>query len=608
MGVMRGDGNALTSVDMHPDARTLAVGDIDGTVTFLDARSHRRLATRESGGIAQVASVEFSPDGSRLASAGWDQQGGFLDLFDGRTRRHIARLDSGAPVLDLAAGATFSTDSRIIALQTERGDAAPTGLLMWDARTGRVLGPLRELPGRSSHLLGFAGSRIVTTSAADGTTTVRDAATLRAVREYPVAGSVGAVSDARPLIALGSDDGAVRVLDTRTGTVLTAQTRHDAAVLGVHFTADGRRILTAGADGRLIVWDARRAVPVETLQPRDGGRVTDVAVDESGQTAYSAGRDGTVVAYDLTGARRLERPFGATGTLRRLVAAGHGSPIAALDARGEVELFDVRSPRPRTFVRIGGQPPVGMAVAPDGRMLATVTDKGGLSFWNLRTRERVGAVGTVHARAWLLDFSGDGRWLAVGGASAITYLFDARRQKLEQTVERNVLDVSLSRDGATLAATVREDAFAGGLGIYSVPDLTLVKSVGVPAGYFGRFAADGRSFVYGAREGRVWILDARTWKPRQRPLAVRGELLAADLSADGRQLVTTYGDGTARLWDVASGRPIGGPLQGAPATSSGLRSSARAMSWRLRTSAAATCGTHAPRRGCAAPAPSPVVG
>ena len=42
IGVLRGDGDGLISLDLSPDGRTLAFIDIDGTVTFLDRRTRRR--------------------------------------------------------------------------------------------------------------------------------------------------------------------------------------------------------------------------------------------------------------------------------------------------------------------------------------------------------------------------------------------------------------------------------------------------------------------------------------------------------------------------------------------------------------------------------------
>jgi WD40 repeat protein len=87
--------------------------------------------------------------------------------------------------------------------------------------------------------------------------------------------------------------------------------------------------------------------------------------------------------------------------------------------------------------------------------------------------------------------------------------------------------------------------------------------VHVPVGTVGRFSSDGRSLVYGARDGRVWLLDTRTWQPRGRPIQANPSILTADLSRDGRLLATTSTDHTGRLWDVASGRPIGATLSGA---------------------------------------------
>jgi WD40 repeat protein/DNA-binding SARP family transcriptional activator len=592
IGVMRGDGDPLTAIALHPDGRTLAVGDDDGTITFLDAVTRQRLGSPyEGAGTARVSSLAFSPDGTRLASGGWDTPGAVVDLFDARTRRRVAQL-SEFPY-SAEASVHFSPDSRVLAAyDADAGIGSENFVPLWDVRTGRQHPESGTGIRPTSTLLGFLdSSRLVTSSEDDGSTVIRDAASLRAVHRFPVSGSVSALGSAAGLVAFGGRDGSVRLLDVESSELRTARGRHEAPVVAMRFEPGGDRLVTAGRDERLIVWDPRRATAVRTLQARGIGLVQDLQVARDGRTAYSAGRDGTVIAWDLTGDRGWERPFGA-GTSpveASLITGGRGSSFAAIDARGYVDLFDSRSlrhvarfgPGRRTGAPLRADPdlarslrprdvPVsGAAVAPDGRTLALATNDGRLAFWDTRTRRRLGKPQTAHAHpAWALSFSADGRWLATGGGDSLLGLWDARRRTAATSValdndHQAVSDLSLSPDGTTLAVTLLNESADGGLEIRSVPALQLIRKVDMPIGTVGGFSSDGRSLVFGARDGRVWTLDTRTWKPRGGPVKAGASILTADLSPDGRQLATTSTDGTGRLWDVASRRPIGATLSGA---------------------------------------------
>jgi WD40 repeat protein len=565
--VVSSGGDAVTSVALHPDGRALAVGDDDGRVVFVDALTRRRIGEpRQHQPPAGITSLAFSPDGERFVSAGWDLTGSFVDLFDGRTGRFVTRLGGSELTYVEAPTVHFSPDSRVLAVRAV--EDASTRIVRWDARTGRRLG-VRTLPGVAPALLGFAGSGelLVTTGGEGDTTVIHDAVTLRPLRRFGVSGPVAALSPAARLVAFGARGGSIRLLDLDTGALRTARGRHEGPVVALRFDPGGERLVSAGRDGRLIVWDAERATALESLAARGIGPIRDLAVARDGSTAYSAGRDGTVIAWDLAGARRWERPFGAARARRlprSLGVTADGSRFVVVEAGGSVELVDSGTLRMTGRIRPRRGPASGAALAPDGATLAVTTQAGELEFWDARTRRPLGEPQIAHAGSPPeVAFSADGRWLATGGDHAIVRVWDARRRTgVGSVVLGHAADLSFSPDGTLLAVTIMHANFAGGLEIRSAPDLELIRTVPVPIGTVGRFTRNGRSLVYGARDGRVFTIDTETWRPRGDPVRARASILSADLSPDGRLLATTSTDGSGRLWDVASGRPVGSALSG----------------------------------------------
>jgi WD40 repeat protein len=81
--------------------------------------------------------------------------------------------------------------------------------------------------------------------------------------------------------------------------------------------------------------------------------------------------------------------------------------------------------------------------------------------------------------------------------------------------------------------------------------------------YSASFSPDGQRIVTasGDETARVW--DAATGKPIGEPLkGHEGVVLGAAFSPDGKRIVTASADKTARVWDAETGKPIGEPLKG----------------------------------------------
>jgi DNA-binding SARP family transcriptional activator/WD40 repeat protein len=583
IAVSAGDGNPLRILDLDPEGRTLAVGDSHGNVLFLDAKTRRAVAPPYKTG-SSISGLRFSPDGTRIAISGEDSSGGgFIDLLDGRTHRRIAPRSLGFAFTGIVGKAVFSPDSRVLA-----ADFAPSAgfrkpanrdfVMRWNARTGRARGFLQPIGQMTPPaLVGFVdgGTRFVTSSFSG--TVIRDAATLRAVRRFHAGGMPAAVSPDGRLFALCGFDGSVRLLDLRTGAVRALAGRHDAAISAIRFAPSSRTLLTAGRDARTIVWDVKHAAPVETFAGH-AGPVTDVTVAPDGRTAYSTGEDGHVIAWDLVGTRRLGQRFRTGSRLPATVLAvsAASSTFAVPTDGGYVDLFDSRTlthtRRIHIFpVKPASGRPMAVAIAPDGRTLAAATPAA-IRLVDVRTGRFLGAPLPMNGSTQALAFSGDGRWLASSSAERAVYVWDVRRHKpvdLYVSLTGPATALSMRPRGSDVVATVEHQDGTGELDLLSPPHRVSLARTLTSAATQSLFSRDGRLFFYRDDTGRFWTLDARTWKPRGRPLSGASGRGAFAISPDGRTLATASNDGGTQLWELASGRAIGNPLPGVADQSAG---------------------------------------
>jgi WD40 repeat protein/tetratricopeptide (TPR) repeat protein len=74
------------------------------------------------------------------------------------------------------------------------------------------------------------------------------------------------------------------------------------------------------------------------------------------------------------------------------------------------------------------------------------------------------------------------------------------------------------------------------------------------------FSPDGKTFVTASWDKQARLWDAATGRPIGEPIKHAGTVGSVAFSPDGRTFVTGSADKAARLWDAATGRPIGEPL------------------------------------------------
>ena len=73
------------------------------------------------------------------------------------------------------------------------------------------------------------------------------------------------------------------------------------------------------------------------------------------------------------------------------------------------------------------------------------------------------------------------------------------------------------------------------------------------------FSPDGTKVATASDDTTARLWDAATGKPLGEPMKHEEAVMAVAFSPDGTKVATASEDKTARLWDAATGKPLGEP-------------------------------------------------
>ena len=585
IGLLGGTADAeIYTTEVSPDGRVLAIGDAAGTVTTFDTSSRRKLGEyRIAGAIGAglVQFVAFSSDGGTLAVSGLAIGGEprlLLDLLDARTlqRRRRVELPPFPERVDfVVATPLFVPGGRdVLVLQGFPDGRARSVLLRVDGDTGDVEGtPLRVGRTALNIVPTHDGRRVFVPSAGDDATQEIDVGTLRVVRRHRAGGFAGALSPDGDTLALGSDDGRVRLLDLRSGRMRPFERRHATRVLSLEFTPDGRSLVSSDFDGSVRVWNVAAGAVGEELSAHRGP-VWQLAVSPDGRTLYSAGDDGRMILWDLHGDRRLVRSFSLREefedlqTPRGITVSPDGKTLAVTERGGAVALFALGTLQRRGSVKAMQGFAAAVAFSPDNRLLAVGGEDGDVTLWGARTLAPAGVLKGLSDTVQTVAFSPDGKLLAaaeVDGERTRLHVWNVGRRAVAARADTTAItSLVFSPDGRLIALS----ALDGGTEIRDARSGRLVRrlqSEGLSRSV--AFSPDGSLLAVGQFDGNGQLFTTDSWKPFGRQLEAHTQRVTnVEFSRDGRSLATSSADGTAQFWDVATQEPIGSPLVVEPGT------------------------------------------
>ncbi|MGN2642415.1 WD40 repeat domain-containing protein [Nocardia takedensis] len=312
----------ISHMSRHESSAATPAGNQPGASAPPQRRPEPSVLT---GHTLMVTSVAFSPDGTMLATAGFDDT---ARLWDTRTHQPI-----GQPLLghtDDIWAVAFSPDGALLA--TASRDKT---VRLWDVATGRPIG--EPLTGHTDMVLGVAFSP-------DGA-----------------------------LLATASRDGTVRLWNTLTHQPVSALIGHTNSVTSVVFSPDGTTLATASPDKTVRLWNVRTHQQIGEPLTGHTDSVMSVAYSPDGATLATASEDRTVRLWDAKTGRQVGEPLtGHTQNIWAVVFSPDGLRLATASLDETVRLWDTKTRQqigePLTGHTLGV---TSVAFSPDGTMLAT---------------------------------------------------------------------------------------------------------------------------------------------------------------------------------------------------------------------------------------------
>ena len=492
-------------------------------------------------GKGTVNAAAYDPSSTRIVTADGD---GTARIFSAATGKRLALLRHRGAVTD----ADFSPDGETVA--TACGDAT---VRLW-RRDGRPIRALQhDAPVRD---LEFSpDGHVLMTTTAQGTTYIwrRDDDYSHSVLSIPAPAYVAISNDGQYAVVFGADRFA-RVYSVATGAQVFNLDNH-SQVLSAVFGLRKEMLVTGRADWTAQTWDLRRGTPADHLEGHRG-RVVDVAVSPKGQFVGTASADGTARIWDVATKRGETTSvlIGHTNQLNSIAFSPRGLYALTASRDGTARVW--KTDRGSTVAVLAGHDgAVGGAVFDrTGRHVLTYGEDGTARIWDshitaelrLIEDEKVPLTGLAVAEKGALRLTTDARGMA--------HIWRQGGRRITLPVRR-VRDAIFSPNG-TLAVTASGDGTVRIWSTNGAPERTL-RHIGAVAVAFdpegGRLAAAGVD--------RVAIWDAGTWRPA-RPVRTGPGVVDVSFSPDGERLVTANADGTASIWNVATGLRELKPLKG----------------------------------------------
>jgi WD40 repeat protein/energy-coupling factor transporter ATP-binding protein EcfA2 len=527
---LHGQKSPAVELAFKDEGKTLLSANRDGSINFWNTETLQLVQTQTSLPLGQVRDIAYAPNRQTVAiSTNTDVS--LIDLTQGQPPRKLPLPPKVEPV-DPISHLLFSPDGKFLAGYLSADDSS---VVLWNVET--VAEPQKLTVDK--------GGIVDVTSIAFS-------------------------SDGK-LIAAGTNDNHVLLWNLQTKRSVTVKTPADSksesffdkGVTGLAFCPRGNKILAAVNNENITLWDLTKRQSITKLTQPTHSNVTSLAFSQDGNHLAAGHEDHTVALWGNDELIGLDEPINLTGHSGSVIAlafSDDGTKLASSDNDKNVILWEIEKPQrlvtplpPPKLLSVSDQSstannrptfPAGLlsalALSPDGKHLAALTDQSALVLWDAAAKKPEDAP----------------------LAPPVAINQPAANRPPDFRRDPYASRVAFSPDNKTVAAT-------RGVASVMLWDITaphLARFLPMAADFGDvtalAFSPDGRILAV-ANVSRAGYSSISLWDMTTNPEHVRlkleghkGEIRSMAFRPDGKVLASGSLDDSVILWDVASGQKL----------------------------------------------------
>lgn len=315
---LTGHTDDVMMVRWSPDGARVATAGFDGSLTIFDALTGTTLHTCATG-TTGLYCLDWNTTGTQVAVSG---EMGHASIWNALTGARVRNLSAHAPFAQVWT-IGWKLDGTQLATASQDGTC-----MLWNAASGANT----QLNGHASSPQNLVWNPTGTQFASVGMDRVGIVWTSAGTEIAPkLTGHAGGVyfvdwSPTGTRIATASEDGTAKVWDATSHALVATMNGHSGFINSVQFSPDGTRILTSSDDRTARVWNAATGAQMFALNMNAG--VNDAAWSKDGSMIVTGGDDNLAIVWDAASGTRLQDLVGHSGAVLSVEFSSNGLYVA----------------------------------------------------------------------------------------------------------------------------------------------------------------------------------------------------------------------------------------------------------------------------------------